>query len=526
MEDRFRHLLAINRAIAESLDYEELLQLVVQNTVELTRAPECALLLSDESGIARVRAHRGIADEKARAFEAPLDERINVPLRDLLSYSEDDTFLGVPIVQGGQVSGILAVHREGPEPSDPDEEVILSALADQAAIALDHAGRYRQLWEESEAAQRALVEAARRKDEFLAMLSHELRNPLAAISNAHEVLRLAAAGNEKLERVMQIANRQASHMRRLLDDLLDVSRVTRDKIVLDRRPVLLQELIQQAVQATHTLLAARRHELTVELPEEPVVVEADADRILQVVSNLLTNAAKFTPPGGHVRVSLAVEGANAVLGVADDGQGIAPELLPTVFDLFVQAKHGPGTAEAGLGIGLALVRRLAEMHGGSAAATSAGPGRGSQFVVRLPLAPAGETPRRRVRADAVAASGARHVLLVEDNEDVATLMAEALGNLGYQVRVVSDGEAALREHARQPSDVVLIDIGLPGMDGYELARRLRNRAGGRRPLLVAITGFGSPQDRERALQAGFDHHLVKPVQLEQLSRLLVTGDEH
>ena len=396
MEDRFQHLLAINRAIAETLDYEEVLRLVVDKTAQLTGAQSCALLLADDSGVARVAASRGIDEAKAKAFAAPLDERIQGALRKLLDHGRDDDFVGVPVIHAGQVTGILMAHRDGEGGGDghgdPDEEAILSALADQAAIALDRAGRWRELWAAEQRARRELEVSARRKDEFLAMLSHELRNPLSAIVNAVEVLRLSSPHDPKLDQIHDIAARQSMHMKRLLDDLLDVSRVTTNRIVLARRQVAMQEAVRQAIDGVAPMIQQRGHRLEVSLPEAPVIVEGDPDRLLQVVSNLLTNAAKYTGPGGHLSVTLATgsdgDAGRAVLRVRDDGIGIAAELLPSIFDLFVQAERDSNRSEGGLGIGLSLVKRLVEMHGGTVEAKSEGAGRGTELVVRLPLAEA------------------------------------------------------------------------------------------------------------------------------------------
>ncbi|HET9765851.1 MAG TPA: GAF domain-containing sensor histidine kinase [Thermoanaerobaculia bacterium] len=393
MDDRFQHLLAINRAIAETIEYEELLRLVVDETARLTGARACALLLAGEDGTARVAASRGIDDAKVKSFAAPLDERINAALRGLLDHGDDCNFVGVPVVHHRRVTGILVVGRDGQPPPDPDEEAILAALADQAAIALDHASRYHQLWAEGQVARRELETASRRKDEFLAMLSHELRNPLSAIVNAVEVLRLASPHDPKLQQIHDIAARQAMHMKRLLDDLLDVSRVNTNRIVLARRSVALREVVREAVDSVEPAIRQRGHQLELELPEAPLLVDGDPDRLLQVVSNLLANAAKYTEPGGHVWVSLAIEDEQAVLRVRDDGIGIPADLLPHVFDLFVQAERAANRSEGGLGIGLSLVKRLVEMHGGTVVAASEGPGRGSELAVRLPLAaPLAEAP--------------------------------------------------------------------------------------------------------------------------------------
>jgi signal transduction histidine kinase/ActR/RegA family two-component response regulator len=523
VEQRVRDLLAINRALAESLDYEALLELVVDNATRLAAASEGALLLSDDEGMARVAASRGIPPERARAFSARFDEGIHGALRDLLAYEDAGIFLGVPVIHGGKVTGILALHQRGREVPDPDEELILGALADQAAIALDHASRYRQLWQQSQAAQRELELAAQRKDQFLAMLAHELRNPLAAIVNAISVLRLLPPGDVRREGVHAAANRQVQHMKRLLDELLDVSRVTRNLIEIERRATVLQEVLQHALQGSRALADERRHEVALSVPDEPVVVEGDPDRLVQVVSNLVTNAVKYTEPGGRIELLLRVEGSEAVLRVRDDGVGIAPHLLDSVFDLFVQARPG-ARGQGGLGIGLSLVRRLVEMHGGTVAAHSDGVGRGSEFVVRLPLSPlsshaAPDQPPAPARSEV----RPLRILIVEDNADVGELLAQGLGGLGHRVRLAGDGESALRELDREPAQVVIVDIGLPGMDGYELARKLRRATGEDGPLLVALTGFGSADDRRRATEAGFDEHLVKPVQLDQLARVLDSG---
>ncbi len=391
MEERVQHLLAINRAIAGTLDYEEVLRLVVDKTAQLTGADACALLLRDELGVARVAASRGLGADKVASFAAPLDERINGALRGLLDHQQEDSFVGAPVIQHGDVVGILVVHRDGDGDGDPDEEAILSALADQAAIALDHASRYRELWAQGQVARRELQRESRRKDEFLAMLSHELRNPLAAIVNAVEVLRLSAPKDPKLQQIHDIAARQSMHMKRLLDDLLDVSRVTTNRIELARREVPLQEVVKQALDGLTSMIRQRGHHLEMTLPDERLAVDGDPDRLLQVVSNLVTNAVKYTEPGGHLAVSLSRDDGQAVLRVRDDGIGIPAELLPHVFDLFVQAERAANRSEGGLGIGLSLVKRLVEMHGGTVAAKSEGPGRGSELEVRLPLALAART---------------------------------------------------------------------------------------------------------------------------------------
>lgn len=532
IEARLRELLAINRALAETLDYEEVLALVVEKTAELTQADGCALLLA-EDGVARVAAQRGLDEERAEGFRAPFDERIQEALRELLAYEAADAFVGAPVIRRGRVAGMLVAFRKQAADTeragtdrarmDRDDEEILAALADQTAIALDHAGRYRELWQKSQVARRELELAARRKDEFLAMLAHELRNPMAAIVYAIEVLRVLVPDEPKLQQVSQAADRQAMHMKRLLDDLLDVSRVTRGRIGLSLRRVEVREIVDQALHSLEPLIAERRHRLEVDLPADPIVLDCDPDRMVQVVSNLLTNAAKYTDPGGNVRLSVAAAEGEVTIRVADDGLGIPADLLPSIFDLFVQSGRAPHRAEGGLGIGLTLVHRLVEMHGGRVEARSAGLGTGSEFEVRLPQeAAADAAPPAGGRVFSGAAG--RSVLLVEDNEDVAETLALALESQGHRVKVVGDGEEALAAAERERPEVALVDIGLPGMDGYEVATRLRRQLAEDPPLIVALTGFGSEEARERSREAGFDHHLVKPVDPDQLNRLLAAPE--
>jgi two-component system CheB/CheR fusion protein len=374
-----------------------------------------------------------------------------------------------------------------------------------------------------------LAAADRRKDEFLAMLAHELRNPLAAISNAGHVLdRKAASGDGRDPRsheLIAMIGRQIRHLSRLVDDLLDVSRFSRGRIELRKEPVELRRAIEGAVETARPLVEQRRLRLAVSLPAEPLWLEADLTRIEQVLANLLHNAAKFTEPGGAIEITAGRQGSEAVLTVRDDGAGISPDLLPRVFDLFVQEERSLARSHGGLGIGLTLVRALVERHGGAIEAASGGPGRGSTFTVRLPLlagdfetagtgtapvAPA-ETPEREEPV---------RILLVEDNLDAAEALSELLRMWGHEVTVAHDGLSALETAKRSRPGVVLLDIGLPGMDGYEVARAMRSVPALTATRLIALTGYGQEADRQRSRLAGVDHHLVKPVDLEQLRSLL------
>jgi two-component system CheB/CheR fusion protein len=362
-------------------------------------------------------------------------------------------------------------------------------------------------------AEEALKEADRRKDEFLAMLGHELRNPLAPIRTTLEVLRLGRPDGERLEKSLATMDRQVTHLTRLVDDLLDVSRITRGLVELQRAPVELAAVVGQAVEMARVAVASRGHELLVTLPARAVRLEADATRLTQVLFNLLNNAAKYTEPGGRIWLTAAPDGAAVELRVRDTGVGIGPELLPRVFDLFTQGERTLDRSQGGLGLGLTLVKRLVEMHGGTVEARSAGPGQGSEFVVRLPApaaAPAGQPPAPA--AAPVPAARPGRVLVVDDNVDVAESVALLLQEgLGHEVRVAHSGPQALELAREFRPEAVICDIGLPGMDGYEVARRLRRLPEGDSALLVALSGYGQEEDRQRSREAGFDVHLLKPV---------------
>ncbi|HTW37859.1 MAG TPA: ATP-binding protein [Steroidobacteraceae bacterium] len=369
-------------------------------------------------------------------------------------------------------------------------------------------------------AEEALQEVNQRKDEFLAMLAHELRNPLAPIRNAAQIMRLYAKGNARLEWVRAVIERQSRHLTRLVDDLLDVSRIVRGQITLERSAVDLNDLVRHALETSRPLLRERKQDLTVALPREPVRLEADLTRLAQVVANLLINAAKYTPEGGHIWLEAQCAGKELTLRVRDTGVGIAPSLLPRVFDLFTQGARTLDRAQGGLGIGLTLVKRIVEMHGGGVEARSAGPDRGSEFIVRLPLltdAPAAQPPP--AGASDVEPGTHMRVLVVDDNADAADSIAMLLSLKGHEVLSVHAAHEALDAAQSFRPQLVLLDIGLPGMDGYEVARRLRLQQI-ERMRIVAITGYGQPSDRERSRAAGFDQHLVKPIDPDMLHALL------
>jgi PAS domain S-box-containing protein len=397
-----------------------------------------------------------------------------------------------------------------------------AGAADGCVVVLTDVTDGRRLEQERERALNDLREVDRRKDEFLAMLSHELRNPLGPILNSVEVLEQLGPGDEHLApRNRELIARQAKHMKRLLDDLLDVSRVNQGKIQLQKQRLDLNVLVGQAVEVSRPLMIERRHQLSIVLAPQLIELEADPTRLLQVFDNLLNNAAKYTDPGGHIAIVVAVEDGEAVVTVRDDGIGMPPDLLARAFDLFVQGTRSLDRAKGGLGIGLTLVQTLVRLHGGSVRATSEGPGRGSQLVVRLPLAPPAELAPARPAAAPRAGAGAKlRVLVVDDNTDAADAVAQLLRLGGHQVTLAHDGPAALAAAAAAPLDLVLLDIGLPGMDGYAVAARLR-AAGHADTALVALTGYGREDDVRRSRDAGFDRHLVKPISFAQLKQLVL-----
>jgi CheY-like chemotaxis protein len=362
---------------------------------------------------------------------------------------------------------------------------------------------------EQRRAAEALREANRSKDEFLAMLGHELRNPLSPIVTALQLLKLR--GDGQYGKTLAIVERQVQHLIRLVDDLLDVSRITRGSIQLTKQLLRLQDVVAEGAEMAMPLVEQRRHHLEVHIPPSDLRLNGDEGRLAQVVANLLTNAAKYTDPGGCITVEADRQEGDIVLTVKDTGIGITPELLPHVFDMFTQDRQAADRARGGLGLGLTIVRSLVELHGGTVHADSEGLGKGSIFTVRLPVAteePAAVESRSVV--DPVTRTSKR-VLVVDDNEDALELLAEVLRTAGHVVTTAKDGPTALEVMKTFPADIAILDIGLPVMDGYELAGRLRDELGEALPCLIALTGYGQDSDRARAKKAGFAEHLTKPV---------------
>jgi PAS domain S-box-containing protein len=362
-------------------------------------------------------------------------------------------------------------------------------------------------------AEEALREADRRKDEFLAMLGHELRNPLAPLHGTMETLRRRKLDGGALERAYAMMERQVGHLTRLVDDLLDVSRITRGLVELRREPVNLADVAGQATEMATPALEGRGHDLSVALPRKPLRVEGDATRLTQVVFNLLNNAAKYTDPGGKIWLAVEREGEQAVVRVRDNGSGMKAELVPKVFDLFTQGERTLDRAEGGLGLGLTLVKRLVELHGGTVEARSEGPGKGSEFVVRLPALPAEvENPQpARAPGPPPAAVQVERVLVVDDNLDVAESLTWMLEGLAREIKMVHSGAAAVEAAGQWRPDVILCDLGMPRMDGYETCRSLRQLPGLEKTIIAAVSGYGGEEDRRKSQEAGLDRHLVKPI---------------
>jgi signal transduction histidine kinase/ActR/RegA family two-component response regulator len=441
-----------------------------------------------DSREAAVLKREGATDLREHA--AHLREQASGLREELASFREETTLLRIQTeaVQADDVARRVAAMR------DANEQLVFATIRAQALA-------------------EAAAETHRRQEEFVAMLAHELRNPLVPIRNAVAILGGIKMAEPVLHWAVEIINRQVDHMARLLDDLFEVARLTTGKIALQRQPVSLCAIVEQAVEACRPLLASREQQINVEIPSLPAYVNGDPVRLTQVFSNLLNNAAKYTQHGGTIAVSAQVRSEMAIVRVTDNGRGIAPEALANIFDLFVQVGGTSASPEGGLGIGLTVVRQMVEMHGGTVEAHSAGLGHGSEFVVTLPLTTevAGGVVATPPLAGAEPAGGGVRIVIVDDNVDVNDSLRLLLQIAGHEVYAAFDGATAIRLVQATRPQIVLCDIGLPGLDGYAVIRELRAQLGEAMPVMVAVTGFGQGSDRERVLTAGFDHHLVKPV---------------
>jgi len=435
-------------------------------------------------------------------------------LREAIGAGRFEASAALPILTHGALLGVLGIRFRETRTFDANDRSLLLTLSELCAQALDRA----RLFAAEKKARSEAEAASRAKDEFLAMLSHELRNPLAPIVSALQLMKLRNDSAFQTER--NAIERQTTHLVRLVEDLLDISRITEGKVALKKEHVELAEVVSRAVELSSPLLERRRHHLAMTVPSRGLVLHGDPTRLAQIVSNLLTNSAKYTPPGGHIDVAARGNLDRIVLTVRDDGAGIAAATLPHVFDLFAQERQSIDRSQGGLGLGLAIAKSLVAMHDGTISAFSEGPGKGSTFVVDLPAASASDAAARSegVLGPQHGSEAGRRVLVVDDNPDAAELLAEVLRNTGHVAAIAHDGPGALRLAGSFRPEIALLDIGLPVMDGYELARRLRDEVGAMR--LIAVTGYGQLADRERVHVAGFEAHIVKPVDLVALQAAL------
>ena len=438
-----------------------------------------------------------------------------------------------PILEVTQVARQVMTRRDFSLRARKTTQDEIGYLVDAFNDMLAEIGRRAQALEESNRAlqqemaerrdaEKALLAADQRKDEFLATLAHELRNPLAPLRNALEILRTAGGDADTLRSAREMMERQLSQLVRLVNDLLDISRITTGKMTLKKERIELRDVVNSALEAAGPLIETRQHRLTLLLPPQPVILSADFTRLAQVFLNLLNNAAKFMEVGGNITLAAELQGAELVVTVTDEGIGISAKMLPVIFDMFAQVARSLERSQAGLGVGLTLVKHLVELHGGSIVAHSKGLGRGSQFIVRLPVvAQPEEDTAARGEVSVGGPAGAKcRILLADDNEDFADSLAMLLRAMGHEVRVAYDGLAAAEAAAEFKPEFAFLDIGLPKLNGYELARRLRASPATRQTVLTAITGWGQEEDRRQARAAGFAHHLVKPVELPALRKIL------
>jgi CheY-like chemotaxis protein len=537
-----------SRVLAGSLEVEVGMQRLLELVVPEVAAKAVLVLFADSRGTARamhceatdpgvaVIGGRALGEGGVELLPAPVQEALH-----LLSRSGDVSDQGVGAEPSTSARYVLGKHTLVPmstsdqalgalvieQPREGLDWTMLDELANRAAMALENARLYRNLQveiDERRQAQAKLLEINQRKDEFLAMLSHELRNPLAPIRNAVEVIRrLTPHADKRVTWATDVTERQVNQLTRLVEELLDVARISQGKIALKLDVIDLRTVLAQAVETVRSLIDKRHHRLTVDLPGQPVWLQGDFTRLSQVVANLLNNAAKYTQEGGEIELALSVGEQHALVRVRDNGAGIEPDLLPHVFELFEQGKRSLDRSQGGLGVGLTLVQRLVDLHHGQVSATSAGSGQGAEFFVVLP----GVVERQVPVEEAPSAEAAQpttvdscRVLVVDDHPDIAQTIAAYLELTGYQVMAASDGPQALDCLSRFTPDVVLLDIGLPGMDGYEVARRLRLIPQLEQALLIALTGYGQLSDRLKAQEAGFNAHIVKPADPQEVEQMI------
>lgn len=538
-EERLRRLQRVTAALSEAATPLEVVGVVLDQIVEAFHANGDAVYALSSDGLhLDLLAQRGHPDDELEPYtRLPLEASTPVTdaartgkpaffesfeacasqyphLRSAISVGGFEGSVALPLMLHGNLLGVLGIRFRDSRNFDERERALLVTLSELCSQALDRA----RLLASERAARAEAESASRAKDEFLAMLGHELRNPLAPIVTALSIMKQRSDGIWQKERA--VIERQVSHLVRLVDDLLDVSRITRGLVELKKEPLEIATIVARSIEQSSPLLEQRRHHLSITIPEQGLVVDGDATRLAQVLSNLLTNAAKYTPPGGEIELIAERNDDSVMLTVKDNGVGIEPSMLSQVFELFSQEPQSVARSQGGLGLGLAIAKSLLELHGGTIVAKSEGRGTGSTFTVILPLAVARPRETSRTHDGALApALRQQRLLVVDDNLDAAEMLEDWLSNLGYDVRTAHDGLAALEAVRTFNPEIVLLDIGLPVLDGLEVVRRVRAEPGVA-PLFVAITGYGQAADRALSAREGFVEHLVKPISLARLGELL------
>ena len=512
---RADYLAEASQQLSRSLNLDDTIRAVLDLCVPMLGERAILGLADADGGVQRLEMHPAARADDPEAFSRELRAAADEAIRDKqfrLWHHGKRAAAICPLMAGREARGAL-VLLGGADKFDPPRIALVRELASRASIAMENARLYT-----------AVQDADRRKNEFLAMLAHELRNPLAPIRNAVHIMQGDQVTQPTMNWARDVIGRQADHMARLIDDLLDVSRIVQGKVVVKPEKLTLASLVERSVEASSPRVAAREQALRVELPEQPIVIHGDAVRLAQVLSNLINNASKFSGPHTNITLRASYADGEIRISVKDEGAGIEPAFLPHIFDLFAQADQSLDRAQGGLGIGLTLVKHLVEMHGGRVAAYSEGVGRGAEIVITLPAGVAGEDDAQdtspRARAQAGHGKVPARILVVDDLAASAETLMTLLQMEGFEVKIAHEGMAALKIAEDFRPDVVLLDIGLPGMNGFEVAHRLRTQPESREALLIALTGYGEAESRTRSAQAGFDFHMVKPADVNLLLSML------
>jgi signal transduction histidine kinase/DNA-binding response OmpR family regulator len=517
---RADYLAEASQLLSRSLNIEDTIGAMFDVAVPML-AERAVLALATDGTVTRVESHPRVAGSGTEAMSPGVRAALARALEEKefeLWRDGDEAAAVCPLLAGGSARGALILLAPY-ESMDSSRVALAKEVVSRASIAMENARLYT-----------AVQEADRRKNEFLAMLAHELRNPLAPIRNAVHIMQGGEVTQSTMNWARDVIGRQADHMARLIDDLLDVSRIVQGKVVVKPERLGLSALVERAVEASSPRLAGRDQTLRVELPKEQVILNGDPVRLAQVLSNLINNASKFSGPNSQITLTAGYEGGELKISVRDQGAGIDPAFLPHIFDLFAQADQSLDRSQGGLGIGLTLVKHLVELHGGHVSARSGGVGRGTEVTIHLPaqLAPAAEIPPPAPRprpATTRAPKAPARILVVDDLAASAETLMTLLQMEGFDVKIASEGMAALKIAEDFRPDVVLLDIGLPGMNGFEVAHRLRTQPESREALLIALTGYGEAESRTRSAEAGFDFHMVKPADVNLLLSMLANPQQ-